>query len=198
MHPTIENQVKKLKIFVHFRWIPWKLSWFIGTAEIGTLSISEWRYWKRSHYFESNKYHIVGDSAFALKPWLWHPVFHCTASVMVFPPPSTEARRLISAPLVNHFVINPLRNEMKPWLLIPYKQNANGLSLSHKRFNRKLSVTRVCVGQAFGDLQNRFRRVQDIDAKVEKCVLITATACIFHNICISNWLAKSALEWPIP
>ena len=95
---------------------------------------------RESNFLDSKKYHIVGDSAFALKSWL----------------------------------------------LVPYKRTANGLTPSQKLFNRKLSVTRVCVEMAFGDLQNRFRRMQNIDAKGEKCVYITVTACILHNMCISN------------
>ena len=76
---------------------------------------------------------------------------------------------------------------LKPWLQVPYKRDANaGLTPSQRIFNRKLSGTRVCVEQAFGDLQNRFRRLQDIHASVRKCVEFTVTACVIHKICIQN------------
>ena len=56
-------------------------------------------------------------------------------------------------------------------IIFPYKERGGHLSASKKLFNKKLRSTRVVVEQAYGDLQNRFRRLMDVDASVKKCVL---------------------------
>ena len=93
---------------------------------------------------------------------------------------------------INHF--NPNRYHiiadsafpLKSWLLPPYKQPAGGLSQSQKRFNFKHSQTRIVVENAFGDLKNRFRRCQMINATIENGVNIAVASCVIHNICIQN------------
>ena len=72
------------------------------------------------------------------------------------------------------------------WLLVPYNKLTSKLTASQKLYNQKLSATRVCAEQAFGDLKKRFRRLQNIRAKVENCVEITCTATVLHNMCITN------------
>ena len=91
-------------------------------------------------HFDQKRYHLVGDSAFVLKPWL----------------------------------------------LSPYKRSPTGLTQSQKRFNYKLSSTRIVVENSFGDLKNRFRRTQKINATISKAVNIVTTCCVIHNICITN------------
>lgn len=55
---------------------------------------------------------------------------------------------------------------LKSWLMVPYRQSGH-LSKYKKCFNRKLSSTRSVVERAFGDLKNRFRRCQNIEASIE-------------------------------
>lgn len=75
--------------------------------------------------------------------------------------------------------------ELKEWLLTPYK-NRNTLTISQELFNKKLIETCCIVDQAFQDLKNRFRRLLDIDASVDKCVKYVVAACVIHNIAIEN------------
>ena len=75
---------------------------------------------------------------------------------------------------------------VEPWMIVPYKERGWPLSATKTLFNKKLSSTRVVVEHAYGDLKNRFRRLMDVDASVEKCVLYVAAFCIIHNMCIEN------------
>jgi len=72
------------------------------------------------------------------------------------------------------------------FMMVPYKQSGQAVSTEMKTFNRKLSCTRVVVEQAFGDLQNRFRRCQDIHGSIANAVNTVVAACVIHNICIRN------------
>ena len=74
----------------------------------------------------------------------------------------------------------------KSWLLPPYKKTLAGLSRARKKFNFKLSSTRMVVENAFGDLKNRFRRTQNINSTIKKAINIVTTCCVLHNICITN------------
>ena len=74
---------------------------------------------------------------------------------------------------------------MKEWLLTPFPR-VGVLTALQRRYNKKLCCTRCIVEQSFGDLKNRFRRLQYIDASVQKCVEYVVAACVIHNICIQN------------
>jgi len=75
---------------------------------------------------------------------------------------------------------------LRDYMMVPYKQSGQRVSPEMKTFNRKLSCTRVVVEQAFGDLQNRFRRCQDIHGTIANAVDTVVAACVIHNICIRN------------
>lgn len=72
------------------------------------------------------------------------------------------------------------------FMMVPYKQSVHAMSPEMKTFNRKLSCTRVVVEQVFGDLQNRFRRCQDIHGQIVNAVDTVVAACVVHNMCIRN------------
>ena len=72
------------------------------------------------------------------------------------------------------------------WLMTPYKKGSSSLSPSQRRYNYKHSATRIVVEQAFGDLLNRFKRCNDVDADMEKVVKIVTSCCVIHNVCIKN------------
>ncbi len=44
----------------------------------------------------------------------------------------------------------------------------------------------MVVEHSFGELKNRFRRCQDVDAKIDKDVNIVVSSCVLHNICIQK------------
>jgi len=75
---------------------------------------------------------------------------------------------------------------LRDFLMVPYKQSGQAISPEIKTFNRKLSCTRVVVEQAFGDLQNRFRRCLDIHGHIVNAVDTVVAACVIHNMCIRN------------
>lgn len=74
---------------------------------------------------------------------------------------------------------------LKSWLLIPYKW-FNELDADETLFNAKLSGTRSLVERGLGDLQNRFRRIVDIDASIEHAVDIVVASCVIQKICIQQ------------
>lgn len=94
-----------------------------------------------AEYFDSSRFHLIGDTGFPLKKWL----------------------------------------------LVPYKRNVRGgLDRAKRSYNTMLSRTRVIIEQSLGDLQNRFKRCQDIHADIEKGVEIVIASCVINNICIQQ------------
>ena len=76
---------------------------------------------------------------------------------------------------VYHHIIGDSAFKLSEWLLTPFSRKEN-LSRSEKRFNSKLNGTRVIVEQAYGDLKNRFRRLNDV------CTCLNQTLCM---LCLS-------------
>lgn len=75
---------------------------------------------------------------------------------------------------------------LRTWLLKPFRDNGH-LSRRQRRFNYRLSSTRVAIERSFGLLKGRFRRLQLLDTKSVKTAVDTIiVCCIFHNICIIN------------
>lgn len=73
-----------------------------------------------------------------------------------------------------------------PYLMKPFKYHGH-LSTAEKKFNKKLSSSRVVIEQAFGLLISRFRRLKFIYMRRTDLIpIIIAAACILHNICIDN------------
>ena len=73
---------------------------------------------------------------------------------------------------------------LAPYLLVPFKDYGN-LSEKQKKYNKKLSKTRVIIENAFGLLKGRFRHLKYIDAKIKNCDKIVVAACVLHNICLN-------------
>lgn len=72
------------------------------------------------------------------------------------------------------------------YLLVPFKDYGH-LSTAQKKFNKKLSQSRVLIEQTFGLLVTRFRRLKFIYMKRTDLIpIIILAACILHNICIDN------------
>jgi hypothetical protein len=61
------------------------------------------------------------------------------------------------------------------WGLSPYKNSP--YTRSQRTFNFKFSATTMVVEHSFCELKNRFRRCQDVDAKIEKAVNIVISLC---------------------
>jgi len=76
----------------------------------------------------------------------------------------------------------PLSN----YILTPYRDNGH-LTNVQRRYNTKLSKTRVVIERAFGTLKGRFRKLKYIYMyNTEMIPLVILTCCILHNICIDN------------
>lgn len=75
---------------------------------------------------------------------------------------------------------------LKRWLLKPFQDNGH-LTHIQRRFNYRLSSTRVAIERAFGLLKGRFRRLKLLDTKSIKTAVDTIIiCCVFHNMCIIN------------
>jgi hypothetical protein len=92
------------------------------------------------YYFPDEEYHLIGDSAFPIRPWL----------------------------------------------MTPYRQNAN-LGRTEKRHNNILSSDRVVIENCFGILTGRWRRLQFINTYcISKSIEIATAACVLHNFSYLN------------
>lgn len=76
--------------------------------------------------------------------------------------------------------------------LIPALKETELIDEKRKRFNKKLSKTRVVIENAFGDLLNRWRRLRFIHSKVPRAISIVVTACCLHNFCA--WQSDNVIE----
>lgn len=73
---------------------------------------------------------------------------------------------------------------IRPWLLTPYKDYGN-LTEEQKKYNEKLSSTRVLIENSFGILKGRFRQLLQIDMhSVQRITTFIISCCILHNLCI--------------
>lgn len=86
-------------------------------------------------------------------------------------------------PLGSHLV-GDAAYPIGPYLMTPYRDNGH-LSVSQKRFNKRLSQARVTIERAFGLLKNRFRRLFRVETR-RPDIIVTAiiSACILHNACL--------------
>ncbi|KAL3881551.1 hypothetical protein ACJMK2_027977 [Sinanodonta woodiana] len=85
----------------------------------------------------------------------------------------------------NHIIADgayPLRR----WLLTPYRDNGD-VTPDQRYFNHLLSANRVVIERAFGLLNGRFRRLQNLETVlVETAVSIIMTCCVLHNVCLMH------------
>jgi len=75
---------------------------------------------------------------------------------------------------------------LSKYMLTPYRDNGH-LTNVQRKFNTKLSKTRLVIERAFGTLKGRFRKLKYIYMfNTEIIPLVIFTCCILHNICIEN------------
>ena len=98
----------------------------------------------------------------------------------------TQSNLSLLFPSADFHVIGDSAFPLREFLMVPYKQTGQAMTPLMKSFNKKLSCTRVVVEQAFGDLQNRFRRCLDIHGSIAHAVDCIVASCVIHNICIAN------------
>lgn len=81
-------------------------------------------------------------------------------------------------------IIGDAAYPLKVNLLTPFKNNGH-LGRRQLNYNKKLSMTRVCVERAFAQLKGRFRRLKHFDvSRVEFLPIFVLASCVLHNICI--------------
>ena len=70
--------------------------------------------------------------------------------------------------------------------LMPSIKNSLADNEEKRRFNHKLSKTRIVIEHAFGDLKNTWRRLLFVKSSLQKAVSIIASCCVLHNFLIAN------------
>jgi hypothetical protein len=72
------------------------------------------------------------------------------------------------------------------FLLVPYRQIGQ-VCERKKRFNKRLSKSRMKIECAFGLLKGRFRRLRYLEMRKKELIpLVVFASCVLHNICILN------------
>lgn len=75
---------------------------------------------------------------------------------------------------------------IKPWLMVPYKNNGK-LSQQQLKFNKTLGSMKVVVEQAFGLIKGRFRRLKFLDIRdLTELIQTVFICCILHNLCLTE------------
>lgn len=72
------------------------------------------------------------------------------------------------------------------WLITPFKDYGN-LTVRHRKFNTKLSKTRVAIENTFGLLKGRWQRLLFIDTNnIKMASIIILATYVLHNFCLLN------------
>ena len=91
-----------------------------------------------------------------------------------------EIKHLID---VQHHILGDSAYPLKTCLLVPYLDSGK-LTHTERRYNKRLSQTRITIEHAFGLLKSRFRRLLfTLCAEPQYATNIVHAACILHNIC---------------
>lgn len=89
----------------------------------------------------------------------------------------------------NQHLIGDKAYPLSTYLLTPYKQR-NQLDNVKKKFNKRLSKSRMAIECAFGLLKGRFRKLRYLEMRrPDFIVMVIFTCCVLHNICImeNDW-----------
>ena len=86
----------------------------------------------------------------------------------------------------NFHIIGDAAYPICPYLLTPYR-NATLLDERKTIYNRRLSQTRMKIGNAFCLLKQRFRQLSLVYFhSVDKVSRLIMACCVMHNLCIDN------------
>lgn len=86
----------------------------------------------------------------------------------------------------NTYILGDSAYPLKPYLIVPFKDNGH-LSSQKRKFNKIHSSSRVVIENAFGRLKGIFRRLKYLH--VNNLVLskdIILTCCVLHNIILND------------
>lgn len=86
----------------------------------------------------------------------------------------------------NKYLIGDCAYPLKPYLMVPFKDNGY-LNERQHRFNARLSSSRIVIEQAFGRLKGLFRRLKYVNVlNLKNIKYIITAACVLHNISIND------------
>lgn len=88
-------------------------------------------------------------------------------------------------PSTSHHIIGDSGFQLSTYLLTPYRDYGH-LTHTQRKYNTKLSQTRVVIENSFGWLKGRFRRLKYVDAEIDKITQIVKACCVLHNISLAN------------
>ena len=71
---------------------------------------------------------------------------------------------------------------LKDWLLTPFKDFGN-LSRKQRHYNKIHSKSRVVVENTFGLLKGRFRKLRQLNVRIEHAAVLVNACCVLHNFC---------------
>ncbi|KAH7961088.1 hypothetical protein HPB52_001893 [Rhipicephalus sanguineus] len=75
---------------------------------------------------------------------------------------------------------------LREYIMTPYRDHGH-MTVEEKRFNYRLSRTRVRIENAFGVLKSRFRQLLYLEFHTpERSTKFMLACCVLHNICIMN------------
>jgi len=75
--------------------------------------------------------------------------------------------------------------QLQPNLMVPYKDNGR-LTVKELTYNKKLSQCRRVIENAFGRLKGRFRRLKQLECKLERVPNTVTACCVLHNLSLCN------------
>ena len=88
-------------------------------------------------------------------------------------------------PSPDYYIVGDSAFFLNKYLMVPF-QNTGNLSDSQVKYNEKLSKARVTIEHAFGLLKARFRRLERIDARIERIPKLVKAYCVLHNIALRD------------
>lgn len=86
-------------------------------------------------------------------------------------------------PSPSYHIIGDLAFTLSHHVMVPFKDTGR-LTQLQVRYNKKLSKTRVIIEHTYRLLKGRFRRLQYVDAAINRVSSIVTACCVLHNIAL--------------
>lgn len=94
----------------------------------------------------------------------------------------------------NSYLLGDSAYPLREFIMVPFRDNGH-LTPNQRKFNKRLSSSRVVIEQAFGRLKGLFRRLKYLNAvRLQYTKYIILTCCILHNVSLRDGIVCEEID----